>query len=159
MAENTLQTMIEVLPLIKNKLATDKEIKEYLNLGRASIEDVSDQIVYDAPLDTSELNEINNSQTFISLNIYSIENLETSYAGVIRVGVAANTQLPPIKGVPVPLLMMRRVVEVVSGSKYNLPNKPAFHSADEVHFDAERTIQGYMLVFYFAHGDQVENQF
>ena len=137
-----------LLPLIKNKLASDSEIKKLLNSGRSKpLNDISDQIVFDRTLDTSELNELTGAQTFITLSINTIVNQGTSLGVAFRVGIAANSSLQPIDGVSVQLELLNRVIYLIESSKFGFPNRPEFERSDEFAFDNDRNILGQMAMF------------
>lgn len=154
-----LEELMRILPLSRNKFAQDETLKKCLNLGRTPIDDVSKQIVYKSTLDTLELNELDKAQAFITLSLNSIASDSTSYSAILKVGVAANSALPTIDGIPVPLVMLKAVMDIMKNNKFGLPNKPKFEAADEVIFDDEQNILGYVLLFVVENGKEIENEF
>lgn len=154
-----LKELMRVLPLSRTKFAEDETIKKCLNLGRTPISDVSNQIVYETTLNATELNELNDAQAFMTLSLNSILATDTSYSAILKIGIAANAKLPTINGLPVPLVMLDAVLKIMGSNKFGLPNKPTFETADEVNFDDQHNILGYVALFVIENGKEIENEF
>ena len=154
-----LMELMGSLPLIKNRLAEDLELKEYLSSGTSGHLDVKDQIVYDAVLDVSEVSESGGAQTFISLSLNSIVNNETSYSSILRVAIAANSKLELKKGIPIELWILKRVIKIIESNNFGLPNRPSFETADEVTFGNDKNVQGYIALFVLENGKTSADEF